>query len=122
MTVASTEVRGLKRGSVIKDYCRAVVLAIALHLLFAGALAGLYLALDGLVGTVWLVVSTFVDVGTSDPLPPDIAGLARLTNGIETGVVGAAFGVIGIGLGWLALRVFWRLASTLERMGMRASA
>jgi hypothetical protein len=105
----------------IRDYLRAVVLAIALHLLFAGALAGLYLALDGLVGTIWLMVSMFFDVGAHDPLPPDIAGLARLTNGLETAVVGAAFGVIGLGLGWLALRVFWRLASTLERMGMRVT-
>ena len=32
-----------------------------------------------------------------------------------------AFGVIGIGLGWLSLRIFWRLATTLERMGMRAT-
>lgn len=105
----------------MRDYLRAVWWAIVLHLLFGGMLVCLYLALDGLVGTVWLIVSAFFDIGTSDPMPPDIAGLARLTNGIETTVVGAAFGVIGFGLGWLALRVFWRLAATLERMGMRAT-
>jgi hypothetical protein len=105
----------------IREYGRAVWWAIALHLLFGGMLACFYLTVDGVVGTLWLVASIFFDIGTHDPMPPDIAGLARLSNGIETAIVGAAFGVIGIGLGWLALRVFWRLASTLERMGMRAA-
>lgn len=105
----------------IKDCGRAAWWAIALHLLFGGMLSSFYLTLDGIVGTIWLMVSTFVDVGTVDPLPPDIAGLVRLTNGLETGIVGAAFGIIGIGLGWLALRVFWRLAATLERVGLRVA-
>jgi hypothetical protein len=105
----------------MRDYLRAAWWAVALHVLFGSALASFYLTLDGIVGTIWLIVSTFVDVGAVDPLPPDIAGLVRLANGLETAVVGAAFGVIGIGLGWLSLRIFWRLATTLERMGMRAT-
>ena len=104
-----------------KNYFRAVWWAILLHALSGGMLASLYLTLDGLVGTVWLIASAFFDIGTVDPLPPDVAGLARLTNGLETAVVGAAFGVIAVGLGWLALRVFWRLACALERMGWRTA-
>ena len=106
----------------IKNYGRAAWWAVALHVLFGGALASFYLTLDGIVGTIWLMVSTFVDVGTGDPLPPDIAGLVRLTNGLETAVVGAAFGVIGIGLGWLSLRVFWRLAAHLGADGHEGRA
>ena len=98
------------------------MVGVALHVLFGGMLASFYLTLDGIVGTIWLIVSTFVDVGTGDPLPPDIAGLVRLTNGLETAVVGAAFGVIGIGLGWLALRVFWRLVAHIGADGHEGSA
>jgi hypothetical protein len=101
---------------------RCIGWAIVLHLVAGTILAFAWVVLIAGSSAFTLAASAFVDVPTLDPLAPAVGGLARLwAAGISAAVAGA-LGFVIIGLGWMWIKVFWRLGHSLAAVGLRCKA
>jgi hypothetical protein len=94
--------------------------AVVLHLVAGTIIAIAWVTLIAGSSAVTLFASAFFDIPTLDPLATTVGGLQRLWSAGISGAVAAAAGLGVFGLGWVWLKVFWRLGQNLAAAGLKA--